>query len=200
MTAPNIFTAQKRRFAADGRPQGWFTELEATAYVDLIRRYPNGTVAEIGTWLGRSLSTIMPSVIELNLHLTSIDTWAGSDEAQTMTAITNGLNPYESFKANMEFLGYWGKFSINRKQSQEAAKDYPDKSFDIVMIDADHTYQAVHGDITAWLPKIKRGGLIIGHDYFRTTDKNPHPGVKQAVDELLGQVQNLGSLFWKEIQ
>ena len=38
-------------------------------------------------------------------------------------------------------------------------------------------------DINLWLPKVKRGGIISGHDY------NEHPqhiGVINAVNELLG--------------
>lgn len=44
------------------------------------------------------------------------------------------------------------------------AKDFTDKSFDLVYIDADHSYQNVSNDITAWLPKVKPNGVLCGHD------------------------------------
>jgi hypothetical protein len=44
------------------------------------------------------------------------------------------------------------------------------------MIDGDHSYEAVKADIQAWLPKMKRGGVISGDDYM-------WPGVKKAAEE-----------------
>lgn len=67
-----------------------------------------------------------------------------------------------------------------RLPSIEAAKKFPDGSLDFVYIDARHDYKNVSNDIRAWLPKVKDGGWITGHDYswrFR--------GVVQAVHENL---------------
>lgn len=68
--------------------------------------------------------------------------------------------------------------------SSETAQGYDDKSLDFVFIDADHAYENVKRDINAWLPKIKSGGILAGHDYIST-----HSGVKRAVDELFKDVQ-----------
>jgi len=64
---------------------------------------------------------------------------------------------------------------------------------DMVFIDADHSYEGCKGDILAWLPNIKAGGILAIHDYKKSKltydDNSPHPqdwpGVDQAVDELL---------------
>ena len=65
--------------------------------------------------------------------------------------------------------------------SWEAAAQFEDDSVDFVFIDADHTYDSVKKDIEAWLPKVKKGGCISGHDYA------PHaPGVIKAVQECFG--------------
>jgi SAM-dependent methyltransferase len=54
-----------------------------------------------------------------------------------------------------------------------------DRQFDLVFVDADHSYQKVLQDIAAWEDKVRPGGILCGDDY-----DNPHwPGVKQAVDE-----------------
>jgi predicted O-methyltransferase YrrM len=56
------------------------------------------------------------------------------------------------------------------------------KKVDFVYIDGLHTYEQVKKDIQNYLPLIKKGGFIGGHDY--------HPawqGVVEAVNELLGE-------------
>ena len=53
-----------------------------------------------------------------------------------------------------------------RKRSVEAAKDFPDRSLDVVYIDAEHDEDSVREDIKAWRPKLKLGGYLCGHDYY----------------------------------
>jgi len=65
------------------------------------------------------------------------------------------------------------------KISTEASKDVPDNSLDLVYIDANHEYEFVMDDIKYWLPKIKKGGIICGHDY----DIDSRDGVRKAVED-----------------
>ena len=53
---------------------------------------------------------------------------------------------------------------------------------DSVYIDADHCYPAVRADIAAWLPKVRPGGIIAGHDFW----PEKFPGVCRAVHEAFG--------------
>jgi hypothetical protein len=43
---------------------------------------------------------------------------------------------------------------------------FEDNSLDFVYIDANHTYEGVKEDIKYWYPKVKPGGLLLGHDYL----------------------------------
>ena len=71
--------------------------------------------------------------------------------------------------------------------STEAAKQFKDKSVDFVYIDANHAYKYIKEDIEAWLPKIKKGGIIGGHDWDWTDPaKNNELSVKRAVEEQFG--------------
>ncbi len=82
------------------------------------------------------------------------------------------------------FLAFCFKKPTNvvvcRKRSLDAALDFADGSLDLVYIDAEHDYDSVVSDISAWLPKIRKGGWIAGHDY------HPDFGVMKAVNDILG--------------
>lgn len=67
------------------------------------------------------------------------------------------------------------------KDSVIAAQEFDEGSLDFVFIDADHSYEGVHGDIEAWRSKIGPGGVLGGHDYDLPT--HPKFGVKRAVHE-----------------
>jgi len=47
--------------------------------------------------------------------------------------------------------------------SVEAAKGI--EELDYVYIDGDHSFEGVYRDIVAWYPKVKKGGIIGGHDF-----------------------------------
>jgi len=42
---------------------------------------------------------------------------------------------------------------------------FPDEFFDFVYIDGNHDYECVKSDIKTWLPKVKPGGVLGGHDF-----------------------------------
>jgi predicted O-methyltransferase YrrM len=73
-----------------------------------------------------------------------------------------------------------------------AASLFGDKAFDFVFVDADHTYEGVRADIDAWLPKVRPGGWLMGHDF------NPRdfPGVVQAVNEKFGKPRTYSDHVW----
>lgn len=70
--------------------------------------------------------------------------------------------------------------------SLDAVKDFEDESLDFVYIDANHSYENAKADIEAWSKKVKKGGIVAGHDYVRRKGQDHIFGVKQAVDELVG--------------
>jgi predicted O-methyltransferase YrrM len=65
--------------------------------------------------------------------------------------------------------------------SEDVSRFFRPCIFDLVYIDANHDYDHVRADMLAWMPAIKAGGYIAGHDYYTT-----FPGVIQAVKELFG--------------
>lgn len=72
-------------------------------------------------------------------------------------------------------MQYWqcvSDFSLNpfvklvRNFSYEASLTFPDEYFDFIYIDAAHDYDSMVEDLNAWWPKLKKGGILSGHDYI----------------------------------
>ena len=66
-----------------------------------------------------------------------------------------------------------------RLPSVKASRCFEDGELDFVFIDGEHSYEAAKADIEAWWPKVRSGGLLMGHDY----DRQRFAGVCRAVDE-----------------
>ncbi len=62
------------------------------------------------------------------------------------------------------------------RDTSSDAFDKIDHDLDFVFIDGDHAYDSVKFDIYTWSQKVKPGGLLMGHDYCKSS-------VKRAVDE-----------------
>lgn len=75
--------------------------------------------------------------------------------------------------------------ALMRMHSTTAARYIANGSLDIVYIDAEHSYDSVKADIIAWIPKVRLGGILCGHDYDPTGD---YDGLIQAVHEMLGGI------------
>jgi SAM-dependent methyltransferase len=135
---------------------------------------------EVGVWKGRSASFMAVEINNSKKHIKfdCIDTWEGSVEHQEYDIIVN-KKLYDLFLEKIEPV----KDIINpiKMSSLDAVNLYEDKSLDFVFIDASHEYEDVKKDILAWLPKVKVGGILAGHDYSQMWD-----GVVKAVDEIFG--------------
>jgi len=87
-----------------------------------------------------------------------------------------------------------GYYTPLKMTSLDAAKLYEDASLDFVFIDASHEYEDVKNDINAWLPKVKMGGVIAGHDY-------PWESVAKAVHEVLAdEIIRTNNICWAVIK
>jgi len=120
------------------------------------------------------------------LMTTEVSTLYGVDPYLHLVGYDDPMNlPQEEFEELFKFtlsrLSRFGdRYRHVRATSEEAAAMIGE--IDFVYIDADHTYDGVWRDLRVWFPKVRRGGLVGGHDY----DHPNFPGVKRAVDELLG--------------
>jgi hypothetical protein len=130
--------------------------------------------AEIGVWKGQYSKLFC----EAGLAWTCVDPW------QSYPAYDDNKNKpdeiHQAFLKATATLSPYGATFL-RMPSVDAAKLVPDQSLDVVYIDGNHIAEFVRADVEAWLPKVKPGGLICGHDY-RVNPKKPFIQVKQAID------------------
>lgn len=162
--------------------EDWFT-FEAL-YSRMVRRFPSGsTFVEVGSWKGRSAAHMAVEIANSNkdIRFYCVDTWQGSKEHQDQDL--SGL--YETFLDNMRPVEH--HYIPLKLTSIEASRKFRDESLDFVFLDASHEYEHVKEDILAWLPKVKPGGVLAGHDYYLGHDY--FPGVKRAADELLDNLE-----------
>ena len=133
--------------------------------------------AEIGVWRGYLSSVLLcrPDVV-----LFMVDSWLGIEGFGEQYSPKVQPECKEAAVTNTKYAGR--RAQILHMDSKDASERIKDKTLDFVFIDADHSYEGCRKDIEYWLPKVRLGGLIGGHDY-----NNPRfdfgKEVKKAVDE-----------------
>jgi glycosyltransferase involved in cell wall biosynthesis len=170
-------------------PDGWFFDEDIAAYRALAERVPeNGTIIELGVWKGRSLCSIADIVKKKNLTVYAVDTFKGTDGEELYHMEAKNLNIQQEFLDNMAKFGI--KAKLFAMTTDDASKCIPmNVKFDMMLLDADHSFEAVTKDIENWLPKCK--GIIAGHDIER-------PEVAKAVGNVFPSVKHRGLVWWND--
>ena len=165
--------------------EGWFNW--HGLYDEIVGELPDGSnVIEIGSWMGKSIVYLADQVkkSDKNIKITAIDIWDPSYNHPVFLpmielAKNSNTDLHGLFLFNLQKCGVSDLIASLKMNSLMASKNFKKESLDMAFLDANHSYDAVIEDLTAWWPKIKPYGIFAGHDYL-----NPPPdGVKQAVDE-----------------
>ncbi len=163
---------------------GWFDF--GRFYSKMVSLHGDGShFVEVGSWKGKSTSYMAVEIANSNkkIKFDCVDTWEGSEEHKDPTdpfyepllLEKDGL--YNLFIENMKPVE--GYYNPVRMESVKAAELYENESLDFVFLDAAHDYDNVKKDIEAWLPKVKKGGYLCGHDA-------KHPPILQVISEMFG--------------
>jgi predicted O-methyltransferase YrrM len=155
--------------------ENWFNY--PNLYKSMVDRFPHGShFVEVGVWKGMSACFMAVEIINAgkDIKFDCVDTWAYvAPEAGIAEQKYSGL--YETFLANIAPVKE--RITTVRELSWDGAARYKDASLDFVFIDAAHDYASVVKDLNAWYPKLKKGGVLAGHDY------RPSEGVFAAVND-----------------
>lgn len=117
--------------------------------------------AEVGVYKGE----FSEKLCQAGLTLYAIDPWRiykdyGNPRGQKRLDFQ-----YEHTK---RVLAPYTNCTIVRKTSMEAVEDFADKSLDFVYIDGNHEFRYIAEDLYEWSKKVKKGGIVSGHDFFYT--------------------------------
>jgi len=142
-----------------------------------------GKVVELGTFLGYSACVMgaLSKGLSKQIVVEAIDTFHGTGEAgwsQFANSLSTGSTE-AICRENIKRNELSNIVRVVNSDITQAASLYEDESVDFVFVDASHYYEPVRNDLWLWYPKVKKGGLMGGHDYFEKGD------VKKAVDEFL---------------
>lgn len=147
--------------------------------------------AEIGVREGRYSEALCRGIN--GLELLCVDLWgayyhfdAAGGAAHYATA-SRRLEPYRA--------------TLVKKQSMAAANNVPDASLDFVYIDADHRFDFVMEDLIEWTKKVRPGGIVSGHDYYRFRNAGVVPAVDtythvHGIHEWFITDEKEASFFW----
>lgn len=130
--------------------------------------------AEVGVEKGRYSKRLCQGNPDLLLH--SIDAWAAYSGYRDHVTQRKLDMFYEETKQRLEPFNC----NIIRGFSVEVANQFENGSLDFVYIDGNHEFSQVTADIHAWEPKVRKGGIVSGHDY-RRGDSNWTCHVKDVV-------------------
>lgn len=93
-----------------------------------------------------------------------------------------GIDPYEPYtdwdgtevtdKTQNEIYGtlmehfdlFKGQFQLIKQKSVDAAPQLENGAYDFLFIDGDHSLKSVLNDLEYYVPKVRTGGIIAGHD------------------------------------
>jgi hypothetical protein len=160
MTAAAAATMSRPRYAPDAylhRVVPGFTRLKLAEFF-AERGYTVG--AEIGVADGR-FSLVLCQTIP-HLRLFCIDPWRPYPENPRGGSVVRHERNYALARERLAPYAvlFW------RMMSLEAAAEIPDGTLDFCFVDGNHEKDYVLADLRAWSPKVRRGGIVAGHDFY----------------------------------
>jgi len=154
-----------------------------TELIKIIAENDYNSFLEVGVWQGDNLIPIAKHFPKVKCY--GVDPYSGDSfdnyyKGEIMALVDAGYynNLYQNIIDKTSKLK---NVEVIRATSAQSAVKFENESLDLVFIDARHDYQSCKNDILTWLPKVKKGGVLSGHNYELT-----FYGVIEAVNEIIG--------------
>jgi predicted O-methyltransferase YrrM len=157
---------------------GWWQAESGRALYQLVKRL-DGNVLELGSWCGRSTAWIAAALEARGAGVSgtvdTIDTWEGSPKeplhAELIASLPPGSTLQDLWAQNLAGLGLRSRvcgwqyttdeaFVLFKKRFDEDIEQV----YDVLLIDADHSYEAVKRDFENYSKLVRFGGYVIFDD------------------------------------
>jgi len=135
--------------------------------------------AEIGVLRGLNSKAMLEA--NPRLSLLCVDPWKAYDAYHDYRRQTKMDAFHTEARANL--APFNGRVAIVREYSDRAVRGVPADALDFAYIDGNHIFDAAIVDIVEWSKRVRPGGLVAVHDYYRP--KARHMQVADAVDAYL---------------
>jgi len=135
---------------------------------------------EVGAFEGYSTWLMAQTAVSVF----SVDTFqantAGTVQMDELTTLDKYKRTIEGLPNVDYYIGTSALYAATARRDKQ--------EYDLIFLDADHSYEAVKQDIALWWPRLKDGGIMAFHDYH--PEHSYFPGVYQAVTERFGELPN----------
>ncbi len=176
----------------------WQTQHELLRDIFVAGATDDSVIVEVGVFVGSNVAWMAQLLKKKGIkpRLYAIDKWECVEISEASRAhVGVHDNFYDAFIANLERCGVLDMVIPIKMDAMDAPNFFKDEEVDFANLDDDHNYPHVLHEIQAWLPKVKKGGILSMHDYCSS------PGIQRAAREVFGNV-NLTSnqaSFWAHV-
>ncbi len=170
---------------------GWFCEADIRGLSFLASRINNGTIIELGSMHGRSAYCLSKSSPTSKIFC--LDFWSG-----WMCATEDGIERSNSIEIFKSFTTDCPNITPVQVFHNVSTVPLWEEPVDMVFIDTLHENPSDWNLIEFWLSKIKKGGIICGHDYYYSgnhTGDSPYPDVVENCTRLEGILDKKVSIY-----
>lgn len=119
--------------------------------------------AEIGVYAGDYTEKFCQAGIEMY----AIDPWTAYSGMGRTFQTQSTMD--EIYQMAHKRLSKYDCVHIVKMESMKAVRKFDDNSLDFVYIDGNHDFRHVAEDLYEWSKKVRSGGAISGHDYYRSS-------------------------------
>jgi len=131
-----------------------------------MEKYGCQRICELGVYDGDNFELMIAHNPEVAIAVDSwIDdhmtwgTFSRNDVGHTQEELDSQYSKFKYKVADKTFV------KIFRGYTFDAVKNFPEEYFDLIYIDADHSFEGCIRDIKDWYPKVKKGGFLTGDDF-----------------------------------
>lgn len=170
-------------------PEGGFNSQDYYNFEHLILKHAitELTILELGSWTGTSACLLAYYAKNFCGKLFCVDNFKGGENLFNI----GNFGAKNILEMHLIYYDLYKYVEIIEADSHIPVNKFPDDYFRIIFIDANHGFDYVKRDIETYLPKLKSGGIMLGHDYG-------HSSVKDAVQVCLPKHLSYNNIWYYE--